>query len=47
MPRRGRVLDGVARAFGYPPGRDTGEFLDAYLRATRRARAVVDRVFYD
>ncbi|HEX5495012.1 MAG TPA: bifunctional [glutamine synthetase] adenylyltransferase/[glutamine synthetase]-adenylyl-L-tyrosine phosphorylase [Mycobacteriales bacterium] len=47
LPRRGRVLDGVARAFGYPPGRDTGEFLDAYLRATRRARAVVDRVFYD
>lgn len=46
LPRRGRVLSGVARTFGYPPGRDTGEFLDTYLRATRRARAVVERVFY-
>jgi glutamate-ammonia-ligase adenylyltransferase len=45
LPRRGRALDGVARAFEYPPERDTGEFLDAYLRATRRARAVVERVF--
>lgn len=26
---------------------DTGEFLDAYLRVTRRARAVVERVFGD
>ncbi len=47
LPRRGRVLDGVARTFGHPPGPGTGEFLDAYLRATRRAHAVVERVFYD
>ena len=37
----------MARVLGYPPGRDPGEFLDDYRRATRRARAVVERVFYD
>ena len=36
---------GVARVLGYPPGA-TGEFVDDYRRATRRARAVVERVFY-
>jgi glutamate-ammonia-ligase adenylyltransferase len=46
LPRRGRELVGVARAMGYPPGRDPGQFLDDYRRATRRARRVVERVFY-
>jgi glutamate-ammonia-ligase adenylyltransferase len=46
LPRHGRELVGVARAMGYPPGRDTGQFLDDYRRATRRARRVVERVFY-
>jgi glutamate-ammonia-ligase adenylyltransferase len=46
LPRRGRELVGVARAMGYPPGHDTGQFLDDYRRVTRRARRVVERVFY-
>lgn len=45
LPSSGRDLAGVARALGYPA--DTqGDFLDDYRRATRRARAVVERVFY-
>jgi [glutamine synthetase] adenylyltransferase / [glutamine synthetase]-adenylyl-L-tyrosine phosphorylase len=46
LPRHGRELTGVARAMGYPPGRDPGQLLDDYRRATRRARRVVERVFY-
>ncbi len=45
LPTGGRDLDGVARALGYPAG-SQGDFLDDYRRATRRARAVVERVFY-
>jgi glutamate-ammonia-ligase adenylyltransferase len=45
LPSSGRELAGVARALGYPAGAQ-GEFLDDYRRATRRARAVVERVFY-
>jgi glutamate-ammonia-ligase adenylyltransferase len=46
LPRRGRELVGVARAVGYPPGEDSGGFVQDYLRTTRRARAAVERVFY-
>jgi glutamate-ammonia-ligase adenylyltransferase len=45
LPSSGRELDGAARALGYPAGTQ-GQFLDDYRRATRRARAVVERVFY-
>ncbi|CAA9307775.1 MAG: Glutamate-ammonia-ligase adenylyltransferase [uncultured Frankineae bacterium] len=45
LPSSGRELDGVARSLGYPAS-SQGEFLDDYRRATRRARAVVERVFY-
>jgi glutamate-ammonia-ligase adenylyltransferase len=45
LPSSGRDLAGVARALGYPAGTQ-GDFLDDYRRATRRARAVVERVFY-
>src|SRR5690606_40949538 len=41
---RERVL--LARALGYPPG-GTEDFVDDYRRVTRRARQVVERVFYD
>jgi len=41
----GPELAGVSRALGYPAGAQ-GEFLDDYRRSTRRARAVVERVFY-
>ncbi|MBW4720566.1 bifunctional [glutamine synthetase] adenylyltransferase/[glutamine synthetase]-adenylyl-L-tyrosine phosphorylase [Saccharothrix obliqua] len=44
LPTTGRDLTAVAGVMGY--SRDPGEFLDAYLRTTRRARAVVERVFY-
>ncbi|MDQ6874906.1 MAG: bifunctional [glutamine synthetase] adenylyltransferase/[glutamine synthetase]-adenylyl-L-tyrosine phosphorylase [Actinomycetota bacterium] len=46
LPRRGRELVGVARAVGYPAGDTSGRFVEEYLRTTRRARAVVERVFY-
>ena len=47
LPGRGKDLAGVMRVVGYPQGRDPGQFLDDYRRATRRARAVVERVFFD
>jgi glutamate-ammonia-ligase adenylyltransferase len=37
---------GVGRAAGYAPGFDPGQVLDDYRRAARRARAVVEQVFY-
>jgi glutamate-ammonia-ligase adenylyltransferase len=46
LPTSGRDLAGVARALGYPAGAQ-GEFLDDFRRVTRRARAVVERVFYE
>ena len=46
LPSSGRELAGVARALGYPAG-SQGEFLDHYRRLTRRARLVVERVFYE
>jgi glutamate-ammonia-ligase adenylyltransferase len=45
LPKQARELTAVAAALGYPSGVDTGEVLDDYLRTTRRARAVVERVF--
>ena len=45
LPTDLRELTGVARVLGYPPG--AGETLvDDYRRATRRARTVVEQVFY-
>ncbi|WP_433781865.1 bifunctional [glutamine synthetase] adenylyltransferase/[glutamine synthetase]-adenylyl-L-tyrosine phosphorylase [Actinomycetospora sp. CA-101289] len=46
VPHSGRELAAVAAALGHDPDEDPGEFLDEYRRVTRRARAVVDRVFY-
>ncbi len=45
VPTDVRELAAIARAVGYPPGR-SGELLEDYRRVTRRARAVVERVFY-
>ena len=45
LPDDARTLAGVARAVGYPAG-SRADFLDGYRRATRRARAVVEKVFY-
>ncbi|MEP7055794.1 MAG: bifunctional [glutamine synthetase] adenylyltransferase/[glutamine synthetase]-adenylyl-L-tyrosine phosphorylase [Actinomycetota bacterium] len=45
LPDEARVMAGVARAMGYPAG-SRGDFVEHYRRATRRARTVVERVFY-
>ncbi len=46
LPRMGKELSGMRRALHYPPDRDASVFLEDYLRITRRARSVVERVFY-
>jgi [glutamine synthetase] adenylyltransferase / [glutamine synthetase]-adenylyl-L-tyrosine phosphorylase len=46
LPRPGLELAGVARACGYGPDDDPGQFVDDYRRTTRRARAVVEQLFY-
>ncbi|MFX4294420.1 bifunctional [glutamine synthetase] adenylyltransferase/[glutamine synthetase]-adenylyl-L-tyrosine phosphorylase [Streptomyces bohaiensis] len=46
FPNATRELSGVARYLGYDPGH-AGEMLEDYRRTTRRARAVVDRIFYE
>ncbi|MGZ4593897.1 MAG: bifunctional [glutamine synthetase] adenylyltransferase/[glutamine synthetase]-adenylyl-L-tyrosine phosphorylase [Actinomycetes bacterium] len=45
LPSDLRELSGIARLLGYPPGA-AGTMVDDYRRATRRARTVVDEVFY-
>ncbi|SOE02913.1 bifunctional [glutamine synthetase] adenylyltransferase/[glutamine synthetase]-adenylyl-L-tyrosine phosphorylase [Blastococcus haudaquaticus] len=46
LPRPGLELAGVARACGYGPDTDPGQFIDDYRRTTRQARSVVEHVFY-
>ena len=46
LPRPGSELVGVASACGYGPDLDAGRFVEDYRRTTRRARAVVEQVFY-
>ena len=46
LPAEHGELAAVARVLGYPPG-DAGQALEQdYRRAARRARAVVERLFY-
>src|SRR5207244_4239175 len=45
-PRDPRERAGVAHICGYPPG-ESGAMVNDYLRVTRRARLVVDRLFWD
>ncbi|GAA2443995.1 bifunctional [glutamine synthetase] adenylyltransferase/[glutamine synthetase]-adenylyl-L-tyrosine phosphorylase [Streptomyces glaucus] len=45
FPPDGRELAAVGRYLGYGPGH-AGDMLDAYRRTTRRARAVVEELFY-
>lgn len=45
VPEGVRERAGVARVLGYPPER-AGELVEDYRRVTRRARAVVERVFF-
>ncbi len=46
LPRDARERAAVASIVGYGPGR-SDELVNDYLRTTRRARAVVDRVFWE
>ncbi|MFG1806442.1 bifunctional [glutamine synthetase] adenylyltransferase/[glutamine synthetase]-adenylyl-L-tyrosine phosphorylase [Streptomyces sp. NPDC049040] len=46
FPGDGRELAAVARYLGFAPGH-VGDMLEDYRRRTRRARAVVDRLFYE
>jgi glutamate-ammonia-ligase adenylyltransferase len=45
LPVDRETLEGAARLMGYPPGSATA-LDDEYLRVTRHARAVFERVFY-
>ncbi|MFF4831371.1 bifunctional [glutamine synthetase] adenylyltransferase/[glutamine synthetase]-adenylyl-L-tyrosine phosphorylase [Streptomyces sp. NPDC001315] len=45
FPSTPRELAAVGRYLGYSPGH-VGDMLDAYRRTTRRARAVVEELFY-
>jgi glutamate-ammonia-ligase adenylyltransferase len=47
LPKPGRVLEAVGRVLGYRPGFEAGQLIDDYRRVTRRARRVVESVFYD
>jgi len=42
----GTALAGIGRALGHPAGFDPGQVVDDYRRAARRARKVVEDVFY-
>jgi glutamate-ammonia-ligase adenylyltransferase len=46
LPTLGTELVAVSRVLGYPPGSDPGQLVDDYRRAARRARRVVEAVFY-
>jgi glutamate-ammonia-ligase adenylyltransferase len=46
LPAVGTELVGVSRVLGYPPGSDPGQLIDDYRRAARRARRVVETIFY-
>jgi len=45
VPTDARDLSAVSQVLGYPPG-ESGALLEDYRRITRRARGVVERVFY-
>jgi [glutamine synthetase] adenylyltransferase / [glutamine synthetase]-adenylyl-L-tyrosine phosphorylase len=46
LPHQGVALSALGRAMGYPPGADPGQVVDDYRRVARRARRVVEDVFY-
>ena len=46
LPTHGTELVAVARVLGYCAGTDAGQLVDDYRRAARRARKVVEEVFY-
>jgi [glutamine synthetase] adenylyltransferase / [glutamine synthetase]-adenylyl-L-tyrosine phosphorylase len=46
LPAPGPALIPIGRALGYPADFEPGQLDDDYRRTARRARAVVERVFY-
>jgi glutamate-ammonia-ligase adenylyltransferase len=46
LPRDARERSAISSILGYGSGR-SDEMVNDYLRTTRRARAVVDRVFWE
>jgi glutamate-ammonia-ligase adenylyltransferase len=46
LPTLGAELVALCCVLGYPPGTDPGQLVDDYRRAARRARRVVEAVFY-
>lgn len=46
IPKDPNTLAGVSRVMGYRPG-ESAKLLDDYHRAARRARTVVERIFYE
>ncbi|MDT4893612.1 MAG: [glutamine synthetase] adenylyltransferase / [glutamine synthetase]-adenylyl-L-tyrosine [Pseudonocardiales bacterium] len=46
VPHGGQRLQALGRAMGYPAGFEPGQLLDDYRRAARRARRVVEDLFY-
>ncbi len=46
LPQLGQELVSVSRVLGYPKDSDPGQLVDDYRRASRRARKVVEQVFY-
>jgi glutamate-ammonia-ligase adenylyltransferase len=47
LPSSGRELAAVASVIRQNPAADPGEFVDSYRRTLRRARGVVERLFYE
>ncbi len=45
LPHDRQMMSGLAHVMGYPPG-SAAELEDTYLRTARRARSVMERVFY-
>jgi glutamate-ammonia-ligase adenylyltransferase len=46
LPKPGKTLQAVGRVLGYRAGFEAGQLIDDYRRAARRARRVVEAVFY-
>ncbi|MFL6163150.1 MAG: bifunctional [glutamine synthetase] adenylyltransferase/[glutamine synthetase]-adenylyl-L-tyrosine phosphorylase [Jatrophihabitantaceae bacterium] len=47
LPKPGKTLQAVGQVLGYRAGFEAGQLIDDYRRATRRARRVVEAVFYE
>jgi glutamate-ammonia-ligase adenylyltransferase len=46
LPHGGHALQALGRAMGYPAGFEPGQLVDDYRRTARRARRVVEDLFY-